>query len=432
MRGEIIAIGNELVSGRVVNTTSALAARRLFAVGHEVLNIQTVGDSPGRIAVALGRALERADFILVTGGLGATSDDITSAVAAEALARPVTHYPEILERLRLHLGLAPDGDPGQLGRMAWLPEGSEQLDRDGRMAGFLLVHQGVLVFFLPGVPPQMQQLLEEQVLPRLAGWDHHSPRVRQRLFRLWGVDENTVNQALRHIEETEPGWRIGYYPVGAEVQVSLAVQGTSRERADEELARAGDAIGTALEDWIYGFDDETMASVVGGLLKRRGWRGLTAESCTGGLIASRLTAVPGSSVWFGGGVVAYSNELKERLLEVPAELLAAHGAVSRPVAAAMARGMLAVGPGDIALAVTGIAGPGGGTEEKPVGTVCFALAGRTGELREERRLLSGNRWQIQDQAAQCGLNMLRVFLLASPWDSLAHAVMKSTKSTKTT
>ncbi|OQX11776.1 MAG: hypothetical protein BWK76_18665 [Desulfobulbaceae bacterium A2] len=411
MQGEILAIGNELVSGRVINTTSALAARRLFAAGHEVLHLQTVGDSPERIAEALGRALGRADFVLVTGGLGATSDDITSAVAAEALARPVTQHPEILERLRRHLGLQPDGDPGMLGRLAWLPRGAEQLDREARMAGYLLVHDEVPVFFLPGVPPQMEHLLEQQVLPRLAGWDRNSPGVRQRLFRLWGVNENTVNQALRPIEESEPGWRIGYYPVGAEVQVSLSVHASAPEGLDEEFARACTLITTALKGWLYGLDDDSMASVSGALLRQRGWRCLTAESCTGGLIAGRITAVPGSSDWFAGGVVAYSNELKQRLLGVPDELLATHGAVSLPVAAAMARGALRTGCGDIALAVTGIAGPAGGSPEKPVGTVCFALATLERVVLEQRLSFAGNRWQVQEQAAQSGLNLLRKYLM---------------------
>ncbi len=411
MQGEILAIGNELVSGRVINTTSALAARWLFAAGHEVLRLQTVGDSPERIAEALGRALGRADFVLVTGGLGATSDDITSAVAAEALARPVTQHPEILERLRRHLGLQPDGDPGMLGRLAWLPRGAEQLDREARMAGYLLVHDEVPVFFLPGVPPQMEHLLEHQVLPRLAGWDRHSPGVRQRLFRLWGVNENTVNQALRPIEESEPGWRIGYYPVGAEVQVSLSVHASVPERLDEEFARACALIATALKGWLYGLDDDSMASVTGALLRRRGWRCLTAESCTGGLIAGRITAVPGSSDWFAGGVVAYSNALKQRLLDVPKDLLLAHGAVSLPVAAAMALGAVRTGCGDIALAVTGIAGPAGGSPEKPVGTVCFALATLERVVLEQRLSFAGNRWQVQEQAAQSGLNLLRKYLM---------------------
>jgi len=410
MQGEILAIGNELVSGRVINTTSALAARRLFAAGHEVRNMQTVGDSPERIADALGRALGRADFVLVTGGLGATSDDITSAVAAEALARPVTQHPEILERLRRHLGLGPDGDPGMLGRLAWLPSGAEQLDREARMAGYLLVHDEVPVFFLPGVPPQMEQLLENHVLPRLAGWDRQALGVRQRLFRLWGVNENRVNQALYRIEQTEPGWLIGYYPVGAEVQVSLSVRAADQVSVEHEFARACALIETALGDWLYGLDDDSMASVTGALLEQRGWRCLTAESCTGGLIAGRMTAVPGSSNWFAGGVVAYSNALKQRLLGVPDEVLAAHGAVSLPVAAAMARGAMHTGCGDIALAVTGIAGPGGGSPDKPVGTVCFALATAEKVVLEQRCHFEGNRWQVQDQAAQTGLNLLRRYL----------------------
>ncbi len=410
MIGEIIAIGDELTSGRIANTTSSFAAWQLFVAGHDILAMQTIGDTPELIGAAIKQAVGRVDFVIVTGGLGATTDDLTNKAVAEALNRPPTLYPEILDIIRHHIGDTA-GSLTFLEKLAWLPRGAEVLNARARMAGYLLVYEGTPIFFLPGVPSQMKELLVEHVLPCLADWAGNDNRhhVRQRVYRVFGLHENEINQQLRRIEKT-PRSKIGYYPVNSEVHVSLTVLGRSKEESDTLFASMDRQITTALGDVIYGLDHDSMASVVGSLLCASGRKISVAESCTGGLLSSKMTGIAGSSEWFAGGVVAYSNSLKEDLLGVDNRLLAAHGAVSAPVARAMAAGIAGRCATGISVSVTGIAGPTGGSAEKPVGTVYIGLS-VDGEVTDALFHFSGNRKQIQEETAQTALDLVRRSLL---------------------
>ena len=418
MRGEIIAVGDELTSGRILNTTSSFAAGHLYGAGHDIIAISMVGDEEEAIAAALTRALQRAEFIIVTGGLGATSDDRTNEAVANILERPPTFYPEIFaaicqgdpQPLDCQRAVAQGEHP--LAKLAWLPQGAKILKPGARMAGHLLVHDGVPIFFLPGVPHEMRELMLDCVLPMLAGWQGGDGKVvRQRIFRVFGLPETEINRRLAPLEGGVV--RIGYYPVQPEVHVSLTVTGHEEEQVEEEFARAEETIRQALGAFLYGCDAEPMEAAVGRLLREKGLWCAVAESCTGGRVAARLTAVPGSSASFVGGVVAYSNSLKERLLAVPAALLAEHGAVSAPVARAMARGVVRATASDVGVAVTGVAGPGGGSKAKPVGLVYFALA--HGEYCQalERRF-AGDRSAVQAQSAMTALDLLRRHLAGLP------------------
>lgn len=402
MIGEIIAVGDELTSGRIVNTTSAFAARQLFLAGHKVLAMHTVGDTRQLIGEALKRAIGRADFVLVTGGLGPTSDDLTNEAAAEALGRLVTLRPEILEKIRTQ----PWGEAccqSDLERLAWLPEGAEMLNLEARTCGHLLVHDSVPVFFLPGVPGQAVKLLTEAVLPRLSAWREGGSPMHTRLYRTTGLPECEINRRLLLLEQEE-GISIGYYPVESEVHVSLTVSG-----AEPLFAEADMRIRAALGGHLYGTDKESLAEMVGLLLRRRGLTLAVAESCTGGLISAKITAAPGCSAWFAGGVVAYSNQLKERLLDVDAELLRQHGAVSAAVAEAMAAGIARRSGAAVTVAVTGIAGPDGGTAEKPVGTVYIGLH-HDSTTQASLRRFSGSRNEIQEMTATAALDAVRLLL----------------------
>jgi len=409
MIGEIIAIGDELISGRIPNTTSVFAARHLFAAGHEIYAMHTIGDNPPLIGETLKQAIERVEFVLVTGGLGSTTDDMTSEAVAEALHRPQTLQKDILKLLREHLDA--NQDVGPLEKVAWLPEGAEVLNKEARMAGYLLVHNNVPIFFLPGVPWQMQKLLVEQVLPRLAefGGAHHV--VRQRVYKTFGLPEIEINQRLLDLEQQD-FVHIGYYPVGCEVHVSLTVLHEDRGTVDEIFAEADTTIRKALGDALFGTDQQTMASVVGELLQEQNNMLSVAESCTGGLIGKKLTDVAGSSAWFAGGVIAYSNRLKELLLDVDHDLLRNYGAVSEQVAMAMAARLPARIGSDISISVTGIAGPGGGSEEKPVGTVYIGLF-HNNRVRATLHHFNGNREQIREMTACTALDTIRRALLAS-------------------
>ncbi|MFH7326542.1 CinA family nicotinamide mononucleotide deamidase-related protein [Desulfurivibrio sp. C05AmB] len=412
MRGEIIAIGDELTSGRILNSTSYFAAARLFAAGYEVAVLTTIGDDQALISETLLRALERSDFVIVTGGLGTTSDDLTNEAVTAALGRPPTFYPEILRKIKANSHHLSPQARSSLEKLAWLPDGAHSLHSEARSAGYFLVHQGKPVFFLPGVPHEMRELLLKAVLPRLAVWDGKPVRrVRQRIYRVSGLAEAEINQRLAELEGRDARVKIGYYPVFPEVQVSLTVAAATALEADALLARSDREIKDLLGSNIYGLEEDSLEEVVGRLCAAAGLSLAVAESCSGGLIAAALTRVPGSSAYFYGGVVAYSNALKESLLGVQPATLAAHGAVSAAVAGEMAAGIRRVAGSDLALAATGIAGPGGGSPEKPVGTVYLGLA--AGEkVLVEPCYFTGNRWQIQEITAHRALDMLRRHLLA--------------------
>jgi len=433
MKGEIIAIGDELTSGRILNTTSSFAAGHLYGAGHDIVSMATVGDDPAAIETALRRALKRAEFIIVTGGLGATTDDMTNEAVAKVLGRPTTFYPEIFARLGAASGKGPateplcqfarqepgavGGESGQQGepshplaKLAWLPKGSTVLKPGAKMAGHLLVHEGIPIFFLPGVPYEMRELMLDCVIPYLADWRTTGVRhVTQRIYKVFGLPEIDINQRLRHLENGK-GVRIGYYPVYPEVHVSLTVLGEADEDTASRFAALDREIANLLAPELFGIDNDTMEGVVGRMLAERHRTVAIGESCTGGLISHQLTRIPGSSDYLLGGVVAYSNAVKQSLLKVDAAVIEKYGAVSRETARAMASGVRAALGADFGLAVTGIAGPGGGTAEKPVGTVCFGLASEAG-VRDAACNFKGDRWKIQAIAAHTALDMLRRFLL---------------------
>ncbi len=412
MNGEIIAIGNELTSGRVLNTTSRFAAGLLFGAGHEIISMATIGDTPAEISKTLLRAIKRSDFIIVTGGLGATSDDLTSEAVGQALGRPTVFHPEIFARIKARHPNTDEGALQILKKLAVLPTGAEPLNPEGKMAGYLLVHAAKPIFFLPGVPHEMQELLVDKVIPRLVVCQEGRAKlVRQRVYKVFGLGETEINRRVAHLEKEGDGRvRIGYYPVFPEVHLSLVIFAEDRTTIESRFKHLEDEIKTALGDDLFGTDDDTIESVVGEFLQRQGKMLATAESCSGGLIGYKITSVPGSSNYFAGGVIAYSNDLKEKLLGIDPELLARHGAVSSPVAKAMASGIRSKTAADIGLAVTGIAGPAGGTPGKPVGTVFIGLATPEETIAMPCRF-SGDRWQVQELTAFTSLDFIRRLLL---------------------
>ncbi|MEW6500846.1 MAG: CinA family nicotinamide mononucleotide deamidase-related protein [Thermodesulfobacteriota bacterium] len=413
MRGEIIAIGDELTTGRILNTTSFFAASQLFAAGHEVVSMTTIGDDVERIGQAICQALDRVDFLIVTGGLGPTSDDLTNIAVSDALSRPATFYPEIFKKIAEHGRNNPPEVQSALEKLAWLPAGAHALHTDAKTAGYFLVQEGKPIFFLPGVPHEMKELLVETVLTRLAVWEGEEGRqVRQKVYKVVGLAESEINNKLEHLESADQRVRIGYYPVFPEVHVSLTLTGNGDESIDHRFRELDTAITEILGRAVYGWGNDTLEGVVGRLLSWQGRTLAVAESCSGGLLSHKVTRVSGSSAYFLGGVVAYSNDLKERLLGVPAEVLAEHGAVSGESARAMAEGMRRLTGADIAISTTGIAGPTGGSEEKPVGTVYMALATAAG-TDDHLLHLAGDRWQIQEHASQIALDLVRRSLLDS-------------------
>ncbi|KMY66584.1 hypothetical protein AAU61_15720 [Desulfocarbo indianensis] len=408
MRGEIICIGDELMSGRVADTNSRYAARRLWPLGVEIGAVVLVGDEPNAIKDALCRALSRADFVLVSGGLGTTDDDITARTAAEVFELPLAESQRMVRNLREFLAKRGREASEEVLKMAWLPEGAEILC--ATCAGFRLIGpDGQPVYFLPGVPREMRKITDETIVPELVSLlAGQGEAVVSREIRLFGVPESEVGTRLAGLADRgrRPGVSLGYYPVFPEVRVTVTVRRLARDEAESEAQALVDDIRARLAQFVVSLDGESLEQKVGRLLAERGLSLALAESCTGGLIGHRLTNVAGSSAYFERGMVVYSNLAKEELLGVSPQTLADHGAVSPETAREMALGARSRAGTDLALAVTGIAGPEGGTPEKPVGTVYFGLA-HGDEVETHHRRFRGNRSQVKAQSAETALDLLR-------------------------
>jgi len=410
MIGEIIAIGDELTSGRILNTTSGFAARKLFDAGHTIHAMSTIGDTPSLIGEALLQAIGRVDFIIVTGGLGSTDDDITNEAVSHALNRPTMPDLAILAWIREHLAKHNVSPNNPLEKLAWLPKGAQALEPESHVAGYQLVHDDTPIFFLPGVPDEMMDLMTRIVLPRLSVWQEGTAvQTRQRIYKVFPMAESEINRKINKLDLPDT-ITIGYYPVYPDVHVSVLHRNDGDQCGQSEFETACAELERTLGSAVYGTDTDELEAVVGTLLRQTEKRLAIAESCTGGLLCHRITRIPGSSDYFAGGAVTYANELKQEMLGVDRELLEQFGAVSSETAAAMAAGIRRRCSTDIGISITGIAGPDGGSLEKPVGTVYIGFSSEN-DTSAHRFSLRGGRIRIQHMAVQTGLNMLRLFLL---------------------
>ncbi len=402
LRVEIINTGTELLLGQVTNSHLGYLAQSLFGLGLRVERQVTVPDGVA-IAEALGEAMGRAELIIVTGGLGPTSDDITREAASEAFGQKLIFHPEILD------GIAAKFAARQLAMnelqkaQAMVPEGGVVLENhQGTAPGLIVANDQTVAVLLPGPPCELQPMWENEALPWLR--DHFAARlapVKEVMLRVLGMGETRVQilveEAVRKLGPVE----IGYCARPGEVDLRLIGPDETLVRRAAELAR------TLLGDVVYAENGETMEQAVVRLAAAAKKTVATAESCTGGLVASRLTNVPGSSEIFRFGWITYADAAKTRELGVPAELLQRHGAVSAEVAGAMADGALRESGADLAVAVTGIAGPGGGSAAKPVGLVYFAVAATGEKTRCVEERLSKNRDTFKYMASQVALDLLR-------------------------
>lgn len=400
----VLSIGTELTRGELVNSNAAWLGARLSELGFEVRSIVTVDDDRGRIVEALKNLGAAHRVVIVTGGLGPTSDDVTSESAAEALGVALVRHEGAFEAMRRRFERLGRAMSPLHAKQANLPEGAEALlNPVGTAAGFCASLGDALVFFLPGVPHEMQRLWDEHVAPRLrplAPDDRHLVRLRT-----FGLLESEVAERLGGLEEAQPGLSLSYRASFPEVEVKVQMCASTREAAREAARAAADEVRKRLGEAVYGEGEDAFPEIIGRALRTRGWRLALAESCTGGLISHLLTAHPASE-FFVAGVVTYANSAKSRLLGVGEEVLRAHGAVSAEVAAEMARGVRRACDVDVALAVTGIAGPSGGSPEKPVGLVYWSVA-HPGGVEVRQRVLAGDRAQIQRLAAFAGLAFVR-------------------------
>lgn len=405
MHIELLTIGNELLLGQVVDTNAVELARELSAAGIRVVRRASVGDDGNSISDAVRDALARTGAVITTGGLGPTHDDITKVAVARLLDAPLEFSDEVwghvLERYR-HFGRTPaESNRSQ----AEVPRGAVVLrNRWGTAPGLWIdapMSGGGLVIMLPGVPLEMRMLLQHEVLPRLRSRADGTV-VRSRTVRTTGIAESTLAEAIGNIEPEIAPLTLAYLPGVDGVDLRVTAWSLPAGDAEARLTAAIRELRLRAPQAVYGEDDTDLAAAVLDAARVRGLTLAVAESCTGGLVGARLTAVPGSSEVFLGGIVAYTDLIKQHSLKVPHALIAEHGAVSEAVARAMAEGVRRNFGAAITVSVTGIAGPTGGSEAKPVGTVWLATAADSG-TEAVKRVFGGSRADIRARAAQAAL-----------------------------
>jgi nicotinamide-nucleotide amidase len=402
----IVAIGSEMLGPLRQDTNSLWLTARLEEVGIPVVLKAIVGDDLSRIREELDNAGRAAEIILTTGGLGPTADDMTVAVAAEWLGAGLKRNEAFLTKMRERFSRRGFAMPACNEKQADFIEGAEVLENPrGTAPGFWARRGATELVLLPGVPSEMKELMEKHVLPVLSR--RNEGRVgRRRVLRIAGMGESAVEEMVAPVYAKWKDDPVTILASPGEVQLHLVARGRPQE-ADARLAAIEKDFRSILGDRIFGQDTEDLPVVVGGLLRESGKTLALAESCTGGLVSSLLTDVPGSSAYFLGSVVSYANSAKSDLLDVSRETLAAHGAVSAEAAREMAEGARRRFDADLAVSITGIAGPDGGSPEKPVGTVFFALAERGGAGAGKKRLFVGDRSVIRRASAIHAMEMLR-------------------------
>jgi len=411
MKIEIINTGSELMLGLVQNSHLGYISQQLLPLGLRVTRQHTIPDGQ-IIADVLAEALDRADFILITGGLGPTSDDITRQLVATQCQAPLELHPEILQKIQTYFAKRQITPPDSVNLQALIPKGAQVLEnKHGTAPGFILLYQNKHIVCLPGPPSELYPMFETQVLPMIKKLNPQSAVLLCRTFRVYGMGESEVQQRLETRLLALGSVEIGYCARSREVDLRLITTDTVLLEACSQLVQA------TLGDSIYGQDEGSMESVVVKLAADQQRLLATAESCTGGLVAHRLTNIPGSSAVFHSGWVTYSNDAKIRDLNVSPQTLESHGAVSAQTASEMALGALEKSGANLAVALTGIAGPEGGTESKPVGTLFLALAekhadGKISCKTEEKRLVP-SREIFKLMASQAALDLFRRALLGA-------------------
>lgn len=401
MTAAVLCIGTEITRGEIVNTNATWMAAQLTEVGFEVTQILSVADDRRRLVAALRALAAEHDVVACTGGLGPTSDDLTSACAAMAAGRPLVRDAASVEAIRERFRSFNRPMTSSNVKQADFPAGATIMPNDvGTAPGFWMRMGRAAVFFFPGVPREMRHLWREHALP-VARSLAVEPAYQIRL-RTFGDGESAVAQRLDDIEARFPGVIVGYRASFPEIEVKLLAKGRS---ARDLVDAAAIDVRARLGSLVYGEGEQTFVSVAADAVRARGWRLALAESCTGGLVAHLLTSESASD-YLLAGLVTYSNEAKMRLLGVPADMLEAHGAVSEPVARAMAQGAARAAGAELGIGITGIAGPTGGTPDKPVGLVHYAVA-HPGGVEARQRVFPGDRARVQRFAAFAALHLLR-------------------------
>lgn len=407
----ILAIGSELLTPYRTDTNSLYLTARLNELGIDVTTKCIVGDGVRDLERALAAALQQTDLVITSGGLGPTADDLTREAASAVLGLAMVEDPALVEQLRARFARRGTRMPEINRRQAMVPVGATVLaNANGSAPGLLIAHGEKLMLLLPGPPRELEPMFESSVRERLA--ERSAGRhLRRRVIKIAGQPESRVDEVAAPIYTPLAQLSV---PVSTtilaapgQVELHLSARGANVAALDAQLDAAVTSLVAALGDSVFSTDGRAIEVVVGDALRARGLTLALAESCTGGLVAARLTNVPGSSAYVLGGVVAYGNNVKRDVLNVSAGVIETHGAVSEAVAAAMAVGVRRVLNADMGVAVTGIAGPDGGTDEKPVGTICFSVSGPGDQLTTLTRLVPGDRELIRQWSVMVALDLVR-------------------------
>jgi len=414
MKISTLSIGDEVIFGEIVDTNAPHIAARLYDEGFKVRQHLCVGDSEPDIIEAVDALAGHNDFVIATGGLGPTVDDLTARAVARATGRRLILNDDALAHLKERYRSMGRELLRASEKQALLPSKSTLIPNPlGTACGFIVPHKGSFLLFLPGVPVEMKRMLEETVIPFIISRSRQTSMVKTRLLRVFGLSEPQTEELLKGLSRPDEGLTIAYCVDFPEIEVKLRGQGEDEAMLQEALLLMEQQVRERLGDHVVALGEETIDTVVAALFREKGVTLSLAESCTGGLVAKRITDMAGSSAYFLEGAVTYGNVAKIRQLQVPVELLEKEGAVSAAVAMAMARGIRNASGSDIGLAVTGIAGPDGGSEDKPVGTVFLALAGRS-DCTAKRYRFNGSRERIRAITAFTAMDWLRRHLLSQP------------------
>lgn len=413
VRAEIITIGDEILIGQIVDTNSAWMGKQLSDIGIQVHQITSVSDSREHILIALKEASQRASVVLITGGLGPTKDDVTKVTLSEYFNAPLVFNDEVfldVERLFKMRGR----DVSAINRkQAEIVSNCTPLRNEvGTAPGMWFDENNVIYVSMPGVPYEMKHLMKNHVLPRLK-LRFITPIILHRSILTQGIGETILAEMIETFENNLPAhFKLAYLPGAGMVRLRLSATGVNEDEIKAEMDQLVSDLDLLVADFRFGFDEETIQEVLGKLLSDKKLTISTAESCTGGYISHLLTSVPGSSEWYMGSTITYSYKSKNEVLDIPIDLMLKHGAVSEEVVTSMVENVRKIMKTDCAVATSGVAGPGGGTTDKPVGTVWIGVA-LPGKVFAKKVLLGDNRLRTIQVASETALNILRKAIIAS-------------------
>ena len=411
MKTEIITIGDEILIGQIVDTNSAWMGQQLNLNGIEVYQVTSVHDNHAHIIKALADAEKNVDLVLITGGLGPTKDDITKDCLCEYFGTELVYYPEVFEYIQSLL-TSRNVTINQLNRdQALMPASCTILQNSaGTASGMWFEQNGTIFVSMPGVPFEMEAIMTEEVFPRLIKRGIMQSIVHKTILT-YGLAESMLAEKIERWESALPDYiKLAYLPSALTVRLRLSAYGTDKSMLAAQIDQQVQELLKIIPEYVFGFDDDNMALIIGRMLVKFCHTLAVAESCTGGNIAHSITSNAGSSEYFKGGVVAYSNEIKSKLLKVPSSMIETYGAVSQQVAESMAVGAQNALNADFSIATTGIAGPDGGSTDKPIGTVWIAVAGPSG-VKSEKFIFRHNRERNIIRSTQSALDLLRKLIL---------------------